>query len=170
MILLVNILDMSNSNVDDTTKNIETEGKVIDWEARAKHAEARVQSIRNASTLEEEKEDVVVENNSPWFDEDAFEKKYAEKRFFETNPEMSEYKEQISEYVAKWISYDKAKALVEIDEPSIKNRKVAQNTNFTAWDANYQTTSYTMAELAALPQSEYNKVIALKEQGKVIIT
>lgn len=158
---------MSEENAEGTVENTET---VETLSEKLKKAEAKIVDMKRTTTPEVKAEDVVVENNTSWFDEDAFEKKYAEKKFFETNPEMSEYKEQISDYVAKWISYDKAKALVEIDEPSIRNRKVAQNANFTAWDANYQTNSYTQAELIALPQGEYNRVMALKEKGKVTIT
>lgn len=155
---------MAEENAEVTVETTET---VESMQAKLAKAEAKIVEMKK-STTPAEPEPVTTETNG--FDDAAFERKYDEKKFFEANPNMSEYKEQLTEYVNKGISYDKAKALVELDDPTIANRKVAQKTNFTSWEAHIQQVTYTMAELWELPQNEYNKVMALKAKGEVNIT
>lgn len=99
-----------------------------------------------------------------------FEAFYAEKKFFEENPEMSEYKDKLTEYTSKGLSWEEARTLVSNQDPSIANRKVASQSNFTAWDTPNFKTSYSQDELKNLPQIEYNRVMELRNQGKVYIT
>jgi len=161
---------MSDSNVGDTTKNIETEDKVIDWEARAKHAEARIQSIRNTSTQDEDEEDNVVENKSNSFDENTYMKLREEEKFFDANPDMLEYKEKVLARVAKWNSFKEAKALVELDDETIANRKTAQNTNFTSGDTPNELVSIKKSDLWDMSQEKYNKAMDAIESGKAKLT
>tara|TARA_R110000868_G_C10959678_1_gene768379 strand:+ start:3589 stop:3726 length:138 start_codon:yes stop_codon:yes gene_type:complete len=45
---------------------------------------------------------------------------------------MEEYKEQLSEFTSKGNSLEDAKYLLEKNDPTIANRKIANQTNFTA--------------------------------------
>lgn len=95
---------------------------------------------------------------------------YSEKKFFESNPDMSEYKEKLSEYTSKGLSWDDARVLVEKQDPSFENRKVTQKMNFTSWDTpDIGSTSYTQEELKNMPQDVYNRTMELVAQKKVKI-
>ena len=157
---------MSEENAVDTVETTET---VEELQARLRKAEARIVDMKKSTTPSENEEDTSVETPTPWFNEDLFEKKYAEKEFFKANPDMAEYKEQLSEYVSKGIDWEKAKKLVELDDPTIANRKVAQQTNFTSWD-NPNTEIYTMEQLADIGKknpSKYAKLIEDYKAGKI---
>ena len=107
---------------------------------------------------------------TPWNSSEEMEKFYNEKKFYETNPWMEEYKEQLSEFTSKGNSLEDAKYLLEKNDPTIANRKIANQTNFTAWEpANNSKTTYTMDELKNLSQIDYNRVMELKAKGKVNI-
>lgn len=60
------------------------------------------------------------------------EKFYAEKKFFESNPELQEHENKIKEFTSKGYTLEHAKMAVLNDDPTIQNRAIAQKTNFTA--------------------------------------
>ena len=135
-------------------------------EARAK-AEAKIVDMKKTSKetkSEVNKETVKSENFMTRED-------YAAEEFFKANNDLVEHKETLTELVSKGNSWEDAKFLLERKDPTIANRKIANQTNFTAWEpANLEKTSFTQDELKGLSQIEYNKVMSLKEQGKVQFT
>lgn len=156
---------MSTENAEVTVETTET----IDWEQRAKKAEAKIVDMKKSVTPKEESTEE-VKTETTGFDEEAFERKYEEKKFFEANPDMLEYKDKLAEYTSKGIWFKEAKILVENSDETIANRKVASQINFTSWDTTQAQATYTRADLENMTQSEYNNVKALQEQGKVKIT
>jgi len=147
--------------IDELTNQLTAEK-----EARAK-AEAKIVDMKKTSKetkSEVNKETVKSENFMTRED-------YAAEEFFKANNDLVEHKETLTELVSKGNSWEDAKFLLERKDPTIANRKIANQTNFTAWEpANLEKTSFTQDELKGLSQIEYNKVMSLKEQGKVQFT
>ena len=101
---------------------------------------------------------------------DDFDKRYEERKFFENNPDLAEFKESITSYTSKWLSFDDAKMIVEKKDPTYLSREKVKQSNFTSgWMPNTDKTSYTYDELSGLSQKQYNKVIELNQAGKVDI-
>lgn len=115
-----------------------------------------------------EKQEPDVETKGMWRDD--LEKFYKEQKFFEENSHLSEHKEQILEFTSKGIDFEDAKALIERKDPTIQNRAIAKQTNFTSWEPDFQISSYTQEQLENMSQKEYEKIKSLQEQGKVTIT
>lgn len=155
----------------ETTETVETLTAKLEAEAKARaKAEAKIVDMKK-STTPEVKEEPKEEVKATGFDEDAFEKKYEEKKFFESNPDMIEYKDKLTEYTSKGIWWKEAKLLVESSDETIANRKVASQTNFTSWDKPIDiVTQMTKADLENLSQTEYNRAMELRKEGKLTIT
>lgn len=117
---------MSTENAEVPVETTET----IDWEQRARKAEAKIVDMKKSVTPKEEEPN--EEKPQEAMTKDQLEAFYAEKKFFENNPDMMEYKDKITEYTSKGIDFEKAKLLVEADDETIRNRKVASQMNFTS--------------------------------------
>lgn len=157
---------MSEENAVDTVETTKTAEELAE---SLRKAEAKIVELKKTATPAKE-ESVEVKTETVWFDEEAFERKYEEKKFFESNPDMLEYKDKLAEYTAKGIWWKEAKVLVENSDETIANRKVASQTNFTSWEPAVNTPTYSRQDLEKMSQEEYNKVKDLQEQGKVTIT
>ncbi len=157
------------NNVVDTTKTTETSEKVIDWEARAKKAEAKIQDIKNSETPKGEVKEETPVTETPIVKPEDMEKFYEERKFFENNPDLVEHKEKLKEYNEKGLSWDKARKLVEDDDPTIANRKVAKQINFTSWEVPSDAT-VTNKQLEDMSQEEYTKARDLMKAGKLKLT
>ena len=140
-----------------------TETPDIDWESRAKRAEAKIVELKKTGTQTQDEPQAGLSKQEL----EAF---YNEKKFFETNPDMFEYKDKLSEYTSKGLSWEEARVLVEKQDPSFENRKVSQKMNFTAWDTPDDTSSYTMEQLADIGKrnpSKYAQIMADYKSWKV---
>ena len=111
-----------------------------------------------------------MKTESVGFDEEAFERKYEEKKFFEANPDMLEYKDKLAEYTSKGIWFKEAKLLVENSDETIANRKVASQTNFTSWDNPQAQATYTQEQVSKMPIEKRKQVWGQAKAGKVTIT
>ena len=159
---------MSTENAEGTVENTKTAEEL---QESLRKAEAKIVELKKSTaTPKEEPQEEAPKAETVGFDEEAFEKKYEEKKFFEANPDMLEYKDKLAEYTSKGIWFKEAKLLVENSDETIANRKVASQTNFTSWDVPQAQATYTRADLENMTQSEYNNAKALQEQGKVTIT
>lgn len=151
---------MSEEIAVDTVETTETPD--IDWEARAKKAEAKIVELKKTGTQTQEEPQAGLSKQEL----EAF---YNEKKFFESNPDMSEYKDKLSEYTSKGLSWEEARVLVEKQDPSFENRKVSQKMNFTAWDIPVDNV-VTKEMLAQADQNEYNRLMDMVESGKAKLT
>ena len=158
---------MSDTNVGGTTETPD----VIDWEARAKKAEAKIVSDRKANedqtipeTIPEVKE---VQTNTFMTRDD-----YQAEEFFKNNADLSEHKDYIMEKVSKGNSFDEAKALAKLKDPTIENRKKAKQANFTAWETPVELKSFSMETLEDknLSQADYNRIMDMVDSGKAKLT
>lgn len=154
-----------------------TENKIeIPESFREKYSEnpdlAIEQLYKAQHKIVEQKKAKKIEQNTPneWLSREQLEKFYEEKKFFETNPNMLEYKDQLNDFTSKGLSFEQAKKLVIDWNPDIVARQQAQQSNFTDWTPNLTKNTYSMSELANLWQKEYNKVMKLREQWKINIT
>lgn len=148
-----------------------TETPKIDWEARALKAEAKIIDDKKSTnpsqteTVTTNSETQVDTNTPNYMTREDFEKE----KFFEANTELSEHKDKINEYVSKGYSLQDAKTVLLSQDETIQARKITQNTNFTSWTPDFSQNVYSQDELMKLPQHEFNKVMEMKAQGKVII-
>jgi len=152
--------------------NDTTEDNQIDY--KAKFEEADKESKRLNSLIQKHKKEPKTENKidvevQP-FGESNINKMLDERDFYKNNPEMAEHKEAISKYTSTGqVSLEQAKRLVVDSNPDIVARQNTQNSNFTTWTPDFSKTEYTTADLEAMGQFEYNKVMDEKEKGKVKI-
>ena len=115
-----------SNNVEVSTEN------TIDWEARAKKAEAKIVDMKTnqtetTTTKETPKTEPVVDNNNYMTRED-----YQKEEFFKNNPELAEHKDIINEKVSNGYSLEDAKTVILAQDSTIQARKTTQNANFTA--------------------------------------
>ena len=103
-------------------------------EARAKKAEAKIVADKKSNDTTEATE-AKTENETTsevnTFNESNFDTLYAERKFFEANPTMNEHRDTLNSYVAKGLSHEQAKTLLEQEDPTINNRKTTKQSNFT---------------------------------------
>lgn len=152
-----------SNNVEVSTEN------TIDWEARALKAEAKIISDKKTNqtetttTQELPKTEPVVDNNYMTRED------YQKEEFFKSNPELLEHKDTINEKVSNWYSLEDAKIVLMSQDKTIEARKNTQNSNFTAWTPNFTKTEYSISDLEAMPQAQYEQVMKANEEGKVVI-
>jgi len=89
-------------------------------------------------------------------------------RFIDKNPEYEGKEEELKSYIAKGLTIEQAKKIVEPNE-EVVNRKKTKESVITAWEQWGEKTSYTKKELEEMNQSEYNKVMDLRSKWKVVI-
>ncbi len=143
---------MENPEVDVEETNVETtENQEIDYKSLYEEKEAKVSELEGLIQKHKwKKKTPEVTNN---VDVDALiTQKLAEKDFYSSNPEMSEYKDQINEFTSKGLSHEQAKRLVIDSDPTIQNRANAQNSNFTEWTSGGGVKSYSQEDLYKLGQ------------------
>lgn len=102
--------------------------------------------------------------------EELIEAKLAERDFYRDHPEFKDYKEEISSYTKKGLSYDEAASLVKSKDPSFGNKDKAKSMSVSGGESGAQKTTYTSSELEKMSQKEYNEVKALELAGKVRFT
>lgn len=139
---------MSDINADGTVETPTVE----ELQARLQKAEAKIVDLKKTPT----KEITPVEtpkNPKPTDNNFMTREDYDKERFFENNKDLVEHKDKINEYISKWNSLDDAKFLIERDikavDPTIANRKIANNSDFTSWDIPVDNT-YSMEDLAKI--------------------
>lgn len=92
---------------------------------------------------------------------------YAMEKFLDKNPELSEYTKELSEYTKKGLSLEDAKTLVLNSDKAKQNREKTNSLGLSDWEPSFNRTSISKDELSKLSQSEYNKVMADVDSGKV---
>ena len=158
---------MSEENAEVT---VETTKTAEELQESLRKAEAKIVELKKATATPKEDPKEEGKTETTGFDENTYKKLREEEKFFESNPDMVEYKDKLQEKIAKGYSWKDAKLSVENDDETIANRKAASQMNFTKTDSWAEKMTYTLAQLEALPQWEYEKVMDLKSQGKVTFT
>lgn len=136
---------------------VSVETTEVDWQERAKKAEAKIVELKQS------KQEV------PQIDDTFLDKKLEERDFFKSNPDLNEHRDKILDYTSKGISFEKAKTLVEMDDPTIVSRKVSQHANFTSWEVP-MSNAISQEEIAKLPLERRAKVYQDIKAGKVKLT
>ena len=158
---------MSENNADGTVETPTVE----QLQENLRKAEAKIVKLKQSNTTAVEVTDEPAkEEPTASMTRDDFDKRYEERKFFENNPDLAEFKESITSYTSKWLSFDDAKMIVEKKDPTYLSREKVKQSNFTSgWMPNTDKTSYTQDEISGLSQKQYNKVIELNQAGKVDI-
>lgn len=151
-------------NEEITTTNVDIEALT----AQLNEAEEKNKTLWDKIyKLKKEKKETPTE--TAWFSESDFNRLSAERDFYSSNPSLNEHKDTINNLTSWGLSLEEAKTVLERRDPTIAQRAVTNQSNFTAWDIWTQTTTYTQEETAKLSPSEYKKMWALKTAGKVKI-
>lgn len=155
---------MSEENAEVT---VETTKTAEELQESLRKAEAKIVELKKttATPKEEPKEEVKTETTG--FDENTYKKLREEEKFFESNPDMVEYKDKLKEKVAKGYSWKDAKLSVENDDETIANRKAASQMNFTGWEPASTKTTYSMADISKMTPEKRVEVYKLKAAWKV---
>lgn len=155
------------NDVTDVTEENDTtdEGTLTVDDYRSEKA----RRIKAEKTLVEQKRKLKeLESKSSDIPSDIMTKAdYAMEKFLDKNPELSEYTKELSEYTKKGISLEEAKTLVLNSDKAKANREKTNSLGLSDWDPSFTRTSISKDELGKLSQSEYNKVMADVDSGKV---
>jgi len=150
---------MSDTTADGT---VETP-KDVDWEARARKAEAKIVADKKATEEPKTTEPTPEVKDTPNF---MTRQDFEAERFFEQNTDLVEHKEYIMGKVTQGNTFDEAKFLAKLKDPTIENRKKTKQSNFTTWEAPIEKQSFTVDQLSEMDQDDYNKAMDLVESGK----
>ena len=151
---------MSEENAEVTVETTET---VEELQERLRKAEAKIVDMKKSTTPAKEEAPKV---ETQGFDEDAFEKKYEEKKFFESNPDMVEYKEMLLEKVSKWNSWKEAKLLVENSDSTIAERKKTNSMDIS-WKPAVWGNKITQEQISKLPPMERAEIYKMQANGEI---
>lgn len=133
---------MTDENADGTVETPTVE----ELQARLDKAEAKIVDMKKST---KEVEPKVESEDTPKADVDI-NAILDERDYFNANPEMLWYKEQIKAYTSKWLSYAESEQLVKSNDETFKNREKTKAMNIT-WGSEWGTkSSYTMEELASI--------------------
>lgn len=160
---------MSENVAGGTVETPETE---INWEERAKKAEAKIVELKK-TPKETTPEAEPVKEEPKGMSTDDFNAMYEERKFFENNSELAEHKDTLKDLVSKGNSWEDAKFLLERRDPTIAAR---QNTNSMdmSWDLyTPEKTTYTESEVEAIAdkdQAAYNALMEKVDKGEAVIT
>ena len=150
-------------NEEETNYDNGTELTVEDYQkekARREKAEKALVDLKKQLKSKPESKETLSEQDLDMRDEI--------RDFVKENPEFKDYKDDIVKHRKNWYTLKQAVAIVENDDKTIENRKKTNSMNITASEESWKTT-YTKADLENMSQSEYNKIMSLKESGKITI-
>ena len=156
---------MTNKNADGTVETPTVE----ELQAQLKKAEAKIVDMKKSTAKPKEDEPVTPEPEKAPDIDSLVEAKLAKRDFYSNNADFVWYEEDIEKYTSKGISYEEAATLVKANNPEFWNKEKTKAMNITTWTDWWWKSSYTRAELEGLSQHEYNKVMWLVQEGKIII-
>ena len=81
-----------------------------------------------------------------------------EERFYQDNPSLAEYKEELNKYTSKGLSFDQAKILLEKEDPAIVNKNKTNSLWVTQW-VNVSENVYSDEQLTNMSQADYNRAM-----------
>ena len=114
------------------------------------------------------KENKAATTETATFNETDINRILDEREFFKNNQDLLEHKEEITKYTSKGLSHEDAKILITQKDPTIANRQITQQANFTTWEPAPDTT-LSQEDLAKLSPDEFKKVWEKKQKGEISI-
>lgn len=145
-------IDPENASIDDFRKVTKILAKTQD----------KIMERKKWVNKKGETEDVITEKEFTLREEVA--------DFLLENKDYKEYKTELLKYRKQGFTIKQAVALIEADDKTIENRKKTNSMKVTDWEGWNAKTKYTFSELESMSQNEYNKIMDLKEKGKISIT
>lgn len=171
--------DLSPETDDDLDEDPDQDYEVkarAEREARRK-AEAKIVAMKQA--MKKSKSDPSKTDKGPATeDEDArIERKIAEIRFYEQNPEAVPLKAKISEYQKKWLTLDEAHALASRpsaeDAKRGENQKKSNDSRISGSSKSPSQSRYSLDELSKIAKEDpvrYNKIRDGIDAGKIVVS
>jgi len=148
----------------DTTDAEVTYEQAMAWKKEADGLKKAEQAVVKLKKQLKDKSEVKEIDTSKYITKDEAELD----RFLIKNPDLEDYKEDLSTYVAKWLSLKQAGKLVESDDKTIANRKKTNSLNLTDWESGWKS-SFSVSELEKMKQADYNKAMDLIDSGKATL-
>ncbi len=155
--------DTSYEDETETPDEITYE-QAIEWKKKAERLEKAERKLVDLKKRVKNKPETKTESIS----EKDIELREELSEFLLENKDLKDYKTDLLKYRKQGFTIKQAVALVETDDKTIENRKKSNSLNITTSEEPGKTT-YTKADLENMSQSEYNKIMSLKESGKIAI-
>lgn len=152
---------------------VETPNEDVNWEERAKKAEAKIVDLKKSSKEEVEKKEETPETPKEVLDESSIQRILASEKFMDANPELREHKATFDKLTSSWLSEAGAKAAILADNPEITNRQKTNSMSITGDIVTPDKSTYTMDEvkqLASNDQRGYNALMDRVDKWEVTIT
>lgn len=158
---------MAEENAVESVETTET----IDWEQRARKAEAKIVDMKKSVTPEEKKEETP---ETPKEEVNAIDLKEQVKKemaldsFIDSNPDFAEKRGDIEKLTSNGLTFDEAKDILIKRDPTFAERQktnsMSMNWDFSPW---ITKNTYSAEDLGKLNPDEYKQVYKLKEEWKV---
>lgn len=167
---VADVTEENNENTDNEF-NDDNQEEVITWEQaqewkkkaeRLDRAEKKLVELKKASKTQSKEVDWVVTQAD-------LDLRDSISDFVFNNPELKEYKSELTKYVKQWFTLKQAKALIENDDKTIEQRKKTNSMNISSSEWWPWKTSFTKAELASMSQYDYNKATDMIASWKASI-
>lgn len=141
--------------------------QALDWKQKAERLEKAEKALVDyKKQLKEIKKAPISQSGDP---EAIVRKIYSEEKFFDSNPELKEFKEKLTEYTSKGVPLEDAALLIRAKDETLRNRSTTNSLNMSGGDFSDNKTVFTKAELEKMSQHDYNKVRDLIDKGKARI-
>lgn len=160
---------MSEEFADGT---VETPNEEVNWEERAKKAEAKIVELKKTPKEVEptgKKETEIQKEN---FDESIIDAMLERKDFIKSNPELVWFEDRLKELTSSGFTLQEAKWAILAGNPELANRQKTNSMSMT-WEAfSSDKTVYTQDELVKIAkenQQLYNKLTERLDKGEITI-
>lgn len=147
-------------NTEETTEETVTYEQAMEWKQRLEKAEKK---IVDQKRLQKEVKETPKGNDEVYTKQDA-----TVDRFIAKNPELEGKEDEIKSYLAKGIELDDVKILVQNKDKQAKNLKKLDSMSVSSSEVTPKST-YSKDELGKMTDSEFSRVMDLRDQGKVTI-
>lgn len=147
--------------------SVETPNEEINWEERAKKAEAKIVDLKKTP------KEVETPKEAEVFDESSVKEILARERFLDKNPEIRDFEEDFIKFTSSWLTEAQAKSAILASNPEIVNREKTNSMGINGTPPSPDKTVFTEEEflhIAKNDQQSYNSLIARKQKGEIRIT
>lgn len=149
----INDLETETNDLEDNLEEYETWLEDITYEQASKWKDDLKKASKKIAELKNQLKTKINTTN----DELVTKNDLAIDKFLIKNPDLEDYKDELTKYTKMWFSLDKAKLLVENDDKTIENRRKSNSLNITDWDI-WNNKTITRQELENLSPKEYIKI------------
>lgn len=159
---------------NDAGGAVENPNEEINWEERAKKAEAKIVDLKKSSKEVTEQKEETPEAPKEALDESSIQRILATEKYLDANPELRDHKELFNKLTSSGeLTEDGAKAAILAQNPEIVNRQKTNSMSITGDIVTPEKSTYTMDEVKQIAwnnQNAYNALMDRVDKGEATIT